>query len=194
MEDQNKEINVEEDKDVSNLEGHTTDVPSTKENSKEEVKTFTQEEVNKIIEKRLAKEMKKREKALQEAERLSKMSDDERARAEFESEKEAFENERKAYLKDKMLTQCEKELIKESLPSEFAHLLVTDDADSTSDNIKAFKEQWNKALEEAVNERLKSKARVPKKETTDNSGDITWEDVLKDSSLLKKYKEQKNIR
>lgn len=152
-------------------------------------KLFTQEDVDKMITKRLAKEKAKQEKALKEAERLSKMSEEERVKAELEAERAAFEEERSAYLKEKMLTACEKELVRESLPVEFARLLVTDDADSTSSNIKAFKDKWNNALEQAVNERLKANARVPKKETNQAEG-ITWEDVLANPALLKKYNEQ----
>lgn len=166
------------------VENHVNEEPTQE-------KLFTQEDVDRMITKRLAKEKAKQEKALQEAERLSKMSDDERVKAELQAERDAFEEERNAYLKEKMLTACEKELVKESLPVEFAKLLVTDDADSTSDNIKAFKDKWNKALESAVNDRLKASSRVPKKETNQAEG-ITWEDVLNNPSLLKKYNEQRN--
>lgn len=154
-------------------------------------KLFTQDEVDKMITKRLAKEKAKQEKALKEAERLSKLSEEERVKAELEADRIAFEEERAAYLKEKMLTACEKELLKESLPVEFAGLLVADDADTTSGNIKAFKDKWNKSLEAAVNERLKANARVPKKETHE-SNEITWEEVIENPKLLKKYNEQRN--
>lgn len=154
-------------------------------------KLFTQDEVDKMITKRLAKEKAKQEKALKEAERLSKLSEEERVKAELEADRMAFEEERAAYLKEKMLTACEKELLKESLPVEFAGLLVADDADTTSGNIKAFKDKWNKSLEAAVNERLKANARVPKKETHE-SNEITWEEVIENPKLLKKYNEQRN--
>lgn len=154
-------------------------------------KLFTQDEVDKMITKRLAKEKAKQEKALKEAERLSKLSEEERVKAELEADRMAFEEERAAYLKEKMLTACEKELLKESLPVEFAGLLVADDADTTSGNIKAFKDKWNKSLEAAVNERLKANARVPKKETHE-SNEITWEEVVENPKLLKKYNEQRN--
>ena len=154
-------------------------------------KLFTQDDVDKMITKRLAKEKAKQEKALKEAERLSKMSEEERVKAELEADRIAFEEEKAAYLKEKMHTACEKELVKESLPVEFAGLLVADDADTTSSNIKAFKDKWNKALESAVNERLKANSRIPKKETHESEG-ITWEDVIENPKLLKKYNEQRN--
>lgn len=190
-EENNNKENIEGT--VSNPEGHIDNNPSNIEsdsaNNKSRDKLFTQEEVNKLIEKRLSKERSKQEKALKEAERLSKLSEEDRIKAEFASERQAFEEERQAYLKEKMLTQVEKELINESLPVEFAGLLCTDDADTTSENIKTFKEKWNKALEKAINEKLKSNARIPKKETND-TGKISWEAVLENPKLLKKYKEQ----
>ena len=186
MEDNNKQVTENPDIETND----STKVPDPDGNDTGE-KLFTQEEVDKMITRRLAKEKAKQEKALKEAERLSKMSEEERVKAELEADRLAFEEERAAYLKEKMFTACEKELVKESLPVEFAGLLVADDADTTSGNIKAFKDQWNKALESAVNEKLKANSRVPKKETKDAAG-ITWEDVIENPKLLKEYNKQQN--
>lgn len=182
----------EENKEILDQEVSSAQETEVVDNNvdQEQPKMFTQEDVDKMINKRLAKEKAKQEKALKEAERLSKLSEDERVKAQLEADRAAFEEERSAYLREKMLTACEKELISNKLPVEFANLLITDDADSTSDNIKAFKEKWNNALEEAVNERLKSSAKVPKIQPTENNGKVTWDDVLRDPSLLKKYQEQ----
>ena len=181
--------NVNENPDTEVVEN--VSVPDPDGDNAGEQKLFTQEDVDKMITKRLAKEKAKQEKALKEAERLSKMSEEERVKAELEADRLAFEQERAAYLKEKMLTACEKELMKEALPVEFASLLVADDADTTSGNIKAFKDKWNKSLESAVNERLKANSRVPKKETHE-AEDITWEDVIENPELLKKYNKQRN--
>ncbi len=185
----NEEMNDKVNPDIEVNESGASDPVDEKKSGE---KLFTQEDVDKMITKRLAKEKAKQEKALKEAERLSKMSEEDRVKAELEADRLAFEEERAAYLKEKMLTACEKELMKESLPVEFAGLLVTDDADTTSTNIKAFKDKWNKALESAVNEKLKAAARVPKKETNESAGSITWEDVLENPKLLRKYNEQQN--
>ena len=185
--DENKIVNENPDIETNDSNVSVSD-PADKQPGE---KLFTQEDVDKMITKRLAKEKAKQEKALKEAERLSKMSEEERVKAELEADRQAFEEERAAYLKEKMHTACEKELVKESLPVEFAGLLVADDAETTSSNIKAFKDKWNKALEAAVNERLKASARVPKKETQEAVG-ITWEDVIENPKLLKKYNEQRN--
>ena len=181
----NNNVNENPDTEVNEQDVQVPDPDGDKAGEK----LFTQEDVDKMISKRLAKEKAKQEKALKEAERLSKMSEDERVKAELEADRKAFEEERAAYLKEKMITACEKELIKETLPVEFAGLLVADDADTTSGNIKMFKEKWNKSLEAAVNERLKANSRVPKKETHE-AEKIKWEDVIENPKLLKKYNEQ----
>ena len=186
----NENNDIKDTNQIVNDQDNNNNV-SEKEDKRSDEKMFTQEDVNKMIEKRLRQEKARQEKALKEAERLSKMSEEERIKAEFESERAAFEEEKQAYLKEKMLMQCEKELLNNGLPSEFSKLLVTDNADSTMENIKSFKGQWDKALNNAVNEKLKASSRVPKKETN-NIEKIEWEDVLKDPSLLKKYREQEN--
>lgn len=151
---------MSEEKNV-NVENQIEEPIEAKSETKQE-KVFTEAEVNAIISKRLAKEKRK----LDEAQRLASLSAEERAKEEFRLEKERFEEERKSFLSDKMLIQCEKELVRNDLPSEFAKLLVTDDADSTSENIKVFKEKWNSALDLAVN--VKLAGRAPKIQSDDN--------------------------
>ena len=61
---------------------------------KKEEKTFTQEEVNKMIEKRLAREKAKAEQERLEAEELAKLSEAERQKKLFEKQVAEFEAER----------------------------------------------------------------------------------------------------
>lgn len=179
-------VNVQEDIElIENPISETTEVEQTKEQQSE--KMFTESEVNAIVAKRLKKERAKHK----EAERLSKLSEEDRVKEQLNIDRAAFESEKAEFLKEKMLTSCQKELINNNLPTEFANLLVTDSADSTNENIKAFKEQWNKSLESAVNERLKANSRVPKKETHE-AEEITWEDVVENPKLLKRYNKQRN--
>ena len=152
----------------------------------EEEKRFTQAEVDAMINKRLAKEKRKQA----EAKRLAELSEDDRVKEQLKLDREAFENERLEFLKEKMNVQAEKELINNGLPASFTKYVVTDEAESTLQNIKAFKQEWDKALEAAVKDRIKSNAKVPKVQTEEIKGNITWDDVLKDSKLLPKYKEQ----
>lgn len=152
--EENKQVNAEE-----------------KVEQTEEVKTFTKDEVDKLLQsesdKRVSKALetakskweqeyqKKLEVEKSEAEKLAKMSESERLQAEFEKQREAFEAERKEFQRERLEAQTVKELSQSGLPVQFATYLMADDADTIKINIDTFKSQWQQAIEEAVNERLK---------------------------------------
>ena len=52
----------------------------------------------------------------------------------------------------------EKILLEENLPLKFKSFLIGADEEITNENIKSFKEYYDKAIDEAVNERLKGTA------------------------------------
>lgn len=128
-----------------------------------EEKSFTQEELNQKIKERLAREKVKFEEeyktklALEkkEAERLAKLGEDEREKEILRTAKEEFETERLTFQREKLELQVTKELAEKGLPITFANLLVTDDADTSLENIKSFEKDWQDALERAVTEKLK---------------------------------------
>ena len=112
---------------------------------------------------------KKLEDEKSEAEKLAKMSADERAKAEFEKEKTKFEQDRAQFNRDRLELETVKELGKQGLDVEFSSFLMGENAESTNENIKLFKEKFDIAVENAVNERLKGK--TPK--TTDKNTTIS---------------------
>ena len=159
---------------VVNEEVQTQDVKT-----EEPVKTFTQEEVNEMIAKRLARETKKieaeKEKAMQlklkaeleESEKLAKMSEAERVKAQAEKERKQFEEERRLHLEErkqfeeeKMLRLTMEALEDKKLPGSFAKFLKVDNADDIMDNISVFEKGFNEAVEKAVAERLRGKSPV----------------------------------
>lgn len=159
MED-NKNLNTNINTDIDNKESSAVD--STKEDTTNKdvatdktEKTFTQEELDKIIEKRLARALKKAEEEKIEAERLAKMSEAERQQALFNKEKAKFEEERKQYQREKMELEVIKQMSSKGLPVEFSKYLIADDAETALNNIKTFEAEWQKAIEKAVNEKLK---------------------------------------
>jgi uncharacterized membrane-anchored protein YjiN (DUF445 family) len=162
MED-NKNLNTNINTDIDNKESSAVDstkedttdkdVATDKEQTKE--KLFTQEELDKIIEKRLARALKKAEEEKIEAERLAKMSEAERQQALFDKEKAKFEEERKQYQREKMELEVMKQMSSKGLPVEFSKYLIADDAETALNNIKIFEAEWQKAIEKAVNEKLK---------------------------------------
>ena len=166
----------------TSVEEVQTEVNKTTEvKAKEEVKTFTQEEVDKMISKRLQRERKdieaKIEKERLEAEELAKLSEADRQRKLFEKQVAEFEETKKAFENEKLLNETSKQLASKNLPIEFAEMLKGNDAESTFENIKVFEEKFNAALEVKVNERLKGN--VPKVATTQSNNGVKKEDFKK---------------
>ena len=176
--------------------------------AQEEVKTFTQEEVNSIIEKRLAREIKKieaeKQKAmelelkaeLEEAEKLAKMSEAERVKAKaekervkFEKERKKFEEEMRAFNQERMLNTTMTTLSEKNLPVEFASFLRADNAEQIMENISTFEKHFNDAVEKVVTERLRGK--VPTSVSTKNPFSL---DQLKGMSVEEINKNWSSIK
>ena len=152
---ENTNVNVNEQEVVGGAEEPTV------EHTEQEpvVKTFTQEEVDKIVNKRLARERKDIEAKIEaeraEAERLAKMSEAEKQQALFKKQVAEFEATKRAFEQEKLLNETSKQLASKNLPIEFAEMLKAQDAESTFENIKIFEAKFNEAVERLVNERLK---------------------------------------
>jgi Domain of unknown function (DUF4355) len=122
-----------------------------------------QSEIDKAVTKALKTRDSKWEEKLQEriekerseAERLATMSHEERLKAEIDAERKQFEDERKLFLRERLELETVKQLQTEGLPTNFSGFVIGETADVTNQNIKAFKDAWVNAIENAVNERLK---------------------------------------
>lgn len=179
---ENTNVNVNEQEVVGGAEEptveHTEQEPT--------VKTFTQEEVDKIVNKRLARERKDIEAKIEaeraEAERLAKMSEAEKQQALFKKQVAEFEATKRAFEQEKLLNETSKQLASKNLPIEFAEMLKAQDAESTFENIKIFEAKFNEAVERLVNERLKGK--TPKAQTGAVDG------VTKEAFNKMSYKER----
>ena len=138
-----------------------------------QVKTFTQEEVNEMISKRLQRERKdieaKIEAERKEAEELAKLSEAEKQRKLFEKQVKEFEETKRAFENERLLNETSKQLASKNLPVQFAEMLKGNDAETTFENIKMFEVKFNEALEKMVNERLKGS--TPKTATIKTSQD-----------------------
>ena len=163
------------DNPVDNEQGQQ-DAPSTEPN-KPEVKTFTQDEVNAMIEKRLARAMAKMEADRKESEELAKLSEAERQKKLFEKQVAEFEATKKAFEQEKMLNETMKQLSQKGLATSFASILRADDAETTLANINNFEAEFNKAVEARVAERLKGT--TPKTSTTKADTEMTKEEFRK---------------
>ena len=147
------------------------------EPAKKEEKTFTQEEVNKMIEKRLAREKAKAEQERLEAEELAKLSEAERQKKLFEKQVAEFEAERAEWQASKLKEETRNQLRERNMLSDFDEFVLGADAEATLDKLNRFETLLNRAVELAVNERLKGKA--PKTSASGSSGEMTKEQFRK---------------
>ena len=140
---ENQNVNVNEEIKVDSTETNQVEV--------KEEKTFTQEELDKILNKKFAQWQKKTEEAKAEAERKAKLTEAEKLaeeRKEFERMKMQFEYEQRVNSTSKVLAS-------NNLPIEFADFLIGDSDEATTQRVDLFKNAFNEALEKALTERLR---------------------------------------
>ena len=142
-----------------------------------QVKTFTQDELNKIVAERVAKERRKldaeilkqqemQEKLIEEeSEKLAKMTEAEKVKAKAERERKKFEEkvaryeaEMRAFEQEKIKTQTMKLLDEKGLPIELCQFINSSTADEIMDNVNTFYKCFNEAEEQVVTERLRGKS------------------------------------
>lgn len=98
---------------------------------------------------------KKIETERKEAEKLAKLSEEERSRVlEEKRSRELEERERTIYKKELELAAV-KILDGKKLPVQFARMFLGDNAEDTHTNIENFEKSWHSEIEARVNERLK---------------------------------------
>lgn len=101
---------------------------------------------------------KKAEAKKQEQERLSKLSEDERRKAELEASRKELEAKEAELTRKELKLEMMKVLAQRKIPVEFMDYLVDKDSESTLARITTFEKAYKKAIEAGVNERLKGKA------------------------------------
>ena len=164
---------------MENLENNvvTEEVQAQEIKTEEPVKTFTQEEVDQMIAKRIAREAKKieaeKQKAyqaqleaeLKESERLMQMNEADRLKAKAEKERKQFEEEKrmfneqmKAFEQQKIRNQTMQMLDERKIPVALAQFITSENADEIMDNVNTFQKCFDEAVEQVVAERLKGKS------------------------------------
>lgn len=141
---------------------------------------LTQDKVNEIVEKRLAKAKEKAEKERSQAEELAKLSAEERKAKEFEiqmAEKQAeydkqmeeFNKMKMEFERTQLLSQVQKELNERNLPIGCSEMLLGKDVETTMANINEFEKAFNDSLQQNIDKKLKSSS-SPKIELHENEG------------------------
>ena len=152
--------NIENTNISNKVENITDDKENVALDDKEVIKkekSFTQEEVNKIVNERLAQEKKRNEKAKKEAIELAKLSEDERQAKLFEKQKSELEAREKEILKKELEIETSEQLKKLGISTKGTKFVLGTDAESTFKNINEFNNFINEIKADYKKELLKGK-------------------------------------
>ena len=190
----NTNINVEGNLGEVNTEPKDK-APEKKPEDKKPEKMFSQQEVDKLIEKRLAREKQKAEDERKEAERLAKMSEAERLEEEYKR-KQADLDARIKELDKKEMQNTSLDILVEkgyspSTSKELLAFLDYADADACKSSIDTLDSILKKCIETEVNAKIKGGSVTPKKPNNSGAtGKITWEQVVENPKLMAEYRKQ----
>ena len=135
----------------------------------QETKTFTKEELDKIVQGRIAKERKAWEKHLEdektEAQKLETMSEKEKKKYQEEKRIKELDDREAAITRRELTAQAKVQLADKGIPTELAEILILTDADSCKKSIETVEKAFQSAVEKAVEEKIKG--REPMKKAKD---------------------------
>jgi hypothetical protein len=167
----------------------------------QEPKTYTQDEVDKLLQseadKRVTEALKtarakwekeykeQLEREKKEAERLSKLSAEEREKELLKQKEEELAEKEKAIRMKELHLDTIEVLAEEGLPVGFAEFLIKNDAETTNENIKKFKKEWQEALSKAVDERIKGKSPKLSETKLENNQTVDFMKLANEASIRK---------
>lgn len=200
----NEEQQLEQISDVQDKNGG---LEQTQAQGTKEERTYSKEEVSDIVEKRLKREREKMEKeftkrldALEEAQKLSKLSEQEKAEYQAQKEREAFEEERKAFYaerdafnKAQYKAEIQRQLNEAGLP-DISDTLVGMEAEQVKAQIDVMKQAFVTQVNTQIENRIKASANTPVTPTTEQQALLTMEqikamstqDIIKNKELVDK--------
>ena len=119
-------------------------------------KTFTQEEVDKLISERLARQQKKFDTEKEEAAKLAKMNAEEKAKYAAQKREEELTARETAIQKKELRFEALNILEENKLPAKLIDCIDLTSAETSKASIEAIKTAWTEALTAAVDARLKT--------------------------------------
>lgn len=160
---------------------NTTTVETAAEETTE-VRTFTLEEVNSLLQsetdKRVNQALAKQKKQYEKQLSLSKLDGDERAKAEKDNRIAELEEQLAAFQVERNRSELKSVLGSRGLSAEFADIInISDDIEASQANIDKLDKLFKAAVKAEVEKRLAGTA--PKGNTTSITGDITAESFKK---------------
>ena len=117
---------------------------------------------------------------LSEAEKLAKMTKEEREKYQFKKDQESFASEKAAFEHDKLVVATGNELNTLNIDPSLAEIIVGKDAEETKTRMETFTKVFNAAVEKAVENKLKGGE--PMKKAPQSSNGITVESIRNMSS------------
>ena len=158
---------------------HNAEVSTNNDKQQTTEKTFTQEEVTKLIQERVAREQRKTDEkikdAIAEAQKLAKMNKDQQIQYENEKllkELETYKTkDAKSQMKQEarsMLSQTGIEVVDEDL----LDILVTENAEQTKNNVDIFANLLNKMVQANVEKALRQETPVNYQQSSLSKQDI----------------------
>ena len=131
----------------------------------ESPKTYTQEQMQSEVDKRMKQYLENHKeefaqtikKEREDAAKKAKMSAEELARTEASERDKSFAAERKQFESEKALFDATKQILKNGMPASFANFVVGATPEETASNITNLKAEFDKSIENGVNEKLKGK-------------------------------------
>lgn len=125
-------------------------------------KTFTQNDINRIISQTIASERKKAEtqvaQARREAEELAQMTAQQRAEHKLAEREAALSKREDSLQRSEVRAGAVQLLLKKGLPAGLADTLTYTDADSASAAIDMLEQAFRQALQQGIEERMKGLA------------------------------------
>lgn len=141
----------------------TTTTTTEVENNQEEVKTYTQDEVMALLQKesdrRVTEALKKQEKKYEKQLSLSKLDDNERAKAEKDNRIAELEEQLAQFHIEKNRSELKSVLASRGLSAEFADIItINDDIEASQANIDKLDKLFKAAVKAEVEKRLAGNA------------------------------------
>ena len=149
----------------------------------QETKTFTQEELDKIVQGRIAKERKAWEKHLEdektEAQKLETMSEKEKKKYQEEKRIKELDDREAAITRRELTAQAKVQLADKGIPTELAEILNLTDAESCKKSIETVEKAFQTAVEKAVEEKIKGNAPMKKaKDKTLTDEELVYQKMM----------------
>lgn len=181
------EVNTEE----TNTGTETTDNQEQAE-AQDDKLTFTPKEFDSEVDKRIANALQtakakwdeEKQTEISNAEKLAKMSASDRKAAEDKAKQEALDNREKQLNMREYRYEAKHQLEENGLPDSFVDMVLSEDAETTKNNIGAIKAEFDKAIEAAVNEKLKGNN--PK--AGGRTGTLTKGEILKVADTVERQR------